>query len=160
MTWRLNTNCLYVWGVQNTHFQTLDFIFDRVRHRFLIWSVLMGKWAQNIQKLIFSHNFWLECPRDLRSTSLSCIFDAFFGDTPFGHIFFEYAHMPICPYGQIWAYGHVGIWAYAKKLDKWGIPEKSIKNATQRRWPQVSRTLKSKVMAKNRFLNILSSFSH
>ena len=44
----------------------------------------MGKWAQNIQKSIFSHNFWLECPRDLRSTSLSCIFDAFFGDTPFG----------------------------------------------------------------------------
>ena len=32
---------------------------------------------------------------DLRSTFLSCIFDALFGDTPLDHIF---SHMPICPY--------------------------------------------------------------
>ena len=37
----------------------------------------------------------MEYPMDLRSTSLSCIFDALFRDTPFGHIFFAYAHMPI-----------------------------------------------------------------
>ena len=36
--------------------------------------------------------------------------------------------MPICPY--LAKYGHIGIWAYAKKnMAKWCIPEKSIKNA-------------------------------
>ena len=40
-----------------------------------------------MHKSIFGYNFWLECPTDLRSTSLSCIFDALFGDTLFGHIF-------------------------------------------------------------------------
>ena len=33
-------------------------------------------------------------------------------------------------------------------MAKWGIPEKSIKNVAQRRWPFVRRTLQSKVMAK------------
>ena len=37
----------------------------------------------------------MEYPMDLRSTSLSCFFGALFRDTPFGHIFFAYAHMPI-----------------------------------------------------------------
>ena len=41
----------------------------------------------------------MECPTDLRSTSLSCIFDALFGNTLFGHIF---SHMPISPYAHIW----------------------------------------------------------
>ena len=36
----------------------------------------------------------------------------------------------------------------------WGIPEKSIKNVAQRRWPWVRRTLQSKVMTRNRFLEI------
>ena len=38
-----------------------------------------------------------------------------------------------------------------QKVGKWGIPEKSIKNAAQRRWSQVRRTLQSKVMARNGF---------
>ena len=38
-----------------------------------------------------------------------------------------------------------------KSMAKWGILEKNIKNAAQRRWPQVRRTLHSKVMAKNFF---------
>ena len=33
----------------------------------------------------------------------------------------------------------------------WGIPEKSMKNVAQRRWPEVRRTLQSKVMAKINF---------
>ena len=53
----------------------------------------------------------------------------------------------------IWACGHM-----RKNMAKWGIPEKSVKNAAQRCWPQVRRTLQSKVIAKNRFLHILSSF--
>ena len=39
-------------------------------------------------------------------------------------------------------------------MAKWGIPEKGIKNAGQRRWIQVRRTLQSKIMAKNQFLDI------
>ena len=37
-------------------------------------------------------------------------------------IFSKYAHN-----------GHMGIWAYVKNMVKWVIPEKSIKNATQKR---------------------------
>ena len=33
-------------------------------------------------------------------------------------------------------------------IAKWGIPEKSMQNIAQRRWPEVRRTLRSKVMAK------------
>ena len=52
-------------------------------------------------KKVVGHNFWTEGPTDLRSTSLSYIFDALFGDTPLDHIF---SHMPICPYAH---YGHI-----------------------------------------------------
>ena len=45
----------------------------------------------------------------------------------------------------------MGILAYAKKYGQMCVPEKSIKNAAQRRWPQVCKTLHSKVMAKNFF---------
>ena len=38
-----------------------------------------------------------------------------------------------------------------KNMVKWGIPEKSIKNVAQGCWPQVRRTLRSKVMANNFF---------
>ena len=38
-----------------------------------------------------------------------------------------------------------------RKVGKWGIPEKSIKNVAQRRWDQVRRSLQSKVMARNGF---------
>ena len=31
-------------------------------------------------------NFWLECPTNLRSTFLSCIFRALFRDTPHAHV--------------------------------------------------------------------------
>ena len=54
--------------------------------------------------------------------------------------------MPICPYLAIWAYGHM-----QKNMAKWGIPEKRIKNPAQRCYPEVPRTLQSKVMAKSRF---------
>ena len=44
----------------------------------------------------------------------------------------------------------MGIWAYAKKnMAKWGIPEKSIKNAAQKRLIQVRRTFHSKVTKKS-----------
>ena len=46
-------------------------------------------------------------------------------------------------------YGHM-----QKNMAKWVIPEKSIQNAAQRRWPQVHRTLHWKVMAKNFFLGM------
>ena len=65
----------------------------------------------------------------LISTSLSYIFDALFGDTPLGHIFFR-----ICPYAHMPKYAHMPIWAYGhakKNMAKWGIPEKSIKNVAQ-----------------------------
>ena len=31
---------------------------------------------------------------------------------------------PICPYAHIWPYGHMGIWAYAKKYGQMGYPRK------------------------------------
>ena len=39
-------------------------------------------------------------------------------------------------------------------MAKWGVPEKSIKNAAQRRRPLIRKTLQSKVMAQNRFWEI------
>ena len=52
-------------------------------------------------KKVVGHNFWTEGPTDLRLTFLSCIFDGLFGDTPLGHIFFTYAHMPIWAYFDV-----------------------------------------------------------
>ena len=40
-----------------------------------------------LRKLISGQNFWLECLTDLRSTSLSYIFNVLFRDTPLGHVF-------------------------------------------------------------------------
>ena len=56
---------------------------------FLIFLALQCK-IQGIflAKKVVGHNFWTEGPTDLRWTSLSYIFDALFGDTPLGHIFF------------------------------------------------------------------------
>ena len=53
-----------------------------------IFSAFEGK-IQGIcfGKNVFGYNFWMECPTDLRTTSLSCIFYAFLGDTPLDHIF-------------------------------------------------------------------------
>ena len=39
-----------------------------------------------------------------------------------------------------------------------GYPRKEHKKAAQRRWIQVRRTLHSKIMAKNRFLDIFGLF--
>ena len=82
---------------------------------FLIFLALQCK-IQGIflAKKVVGHNFWTEGPTDLRSTFLSCIFDAFLGDTPLDHIFHicPYAHMPIMPIMGIWAYGHMWkIWS-------------------------------------------------
>ena len=82
-----------------------------------------------------------------------------FSEIPHLAIFF--LHMPICPYAHMPIFGHMGIWAYGhmqKNMAKWGIPEKRIKNAAQRCYSEVPRTLQSKVIAKNRFVHILSSF--
>ena len=58
--------------------------------------------------------------------------------------------MPICPYGQIWAYAHMGIWAYAKKIWPNGVSPKreskmqlrdvnqrSLGHSNQKLWPKV-----------------------
>jgi len=58
--------------------------------------------------------------------------------------------MPICPYGQIWAYGHMGIWAYARKIWPSGVSPKreskmqlrdviqrSLGHSNQKLWPKV-----------------------
>ena len=57
-----------------------------VLHAFLKWC------CTHSQKKVFGHNFLMECPMDLRSTSLSYILDTLLRDNPFGHIFL---HMPI-----------------------------------------------------------------
>ena len=58
----------------------------------IFFSVIRQNTRHFFPKKVFGHNFWLECPTDLRTTSLSCIFDALFEDTPY---FFAYARIPI-----------------------------------------------------------------
>ena len=58
-----------------------------------------------------------------------------------------------------WIFGYLAIWLRAKNMIKWGIPEKSIKNVAQRRWPYVRRSLPQKVMARNWFLEIPPAIS-
>ena len=50
--------------------------------------------------------------------------------------------------------GYLDIWQGALNMAKWGIPEKSTKNAAQTGRPEVRRTLQSKVITKNRFSGI------
>ena len=42
------------------------------------------------RKSITGHNFWLVCPTGLRSTSLSCIFNALFRDTSLAYLLSRY----------------------------------------------------------------------
>ena len=51
-------------------------------------------------------------------------------------------------------FGYLDIWQGALNMAKWGIPEKSTKNAAQAGQPEVRRTLQSKVIIKNRFSGI------
>ena len=51
-------------------------------------------------------------------------------------------------------FGYLDIWQGAPNMTKWGIPEKSTKNAAQKRWPRSRRTFQSKVITKNRFSEI------
>ena len=97
-------------------------------------------------KSILGHNFWMECPMDLNSTPLSYIFNALFRDTPLAHLLLRH----VCHVCHIC---HVTCVIYVtcetlRKVGKWGIPEKSIKNVGQRQWPEIRRTLQLKVMAK------------
>ena len=58
---------------------------------------------------------------------------------------------PKIEYGQIsdiWLFGYLDIWQGAPNIAKWGIPEKSKKNAAQTGRPEVRRTLPSKVITK------------
>ena len=55
----------------------------------------------NFQKSILGHNFGLECPTDLRSTPLSCIFNALYRDTPLGHIHRTQSNSQIAKYPNI-----------------------------------------------------------
>ena len=45
-----------------------------------------------------------------------------------------------------------------EKIGKWGAPEKSIQNIDQLRGNYLRRTLQSKVMANNRFLESVHSW--
>ena len=101
------------------------------------------------RKSITGHNFWLVCPTDLRSTSLSCIFNALFRDTPLAYLT-RHLTRDIRDARDTCDVTYVTHTTW-QKVGKWGIPEKSIKNVAQRRWPQVRRTLESKVMARNGF---------
>ena len=81
---------------------------------------------------ILGHNFWMEGPMDLNSTPLSYICNALFRDTPLAHLLLRH----VCHVCHIC---HVTCVIYVtcetlRKVGKWGIPEKSIKNVGQRRW--------------------------
>ena len=67
-----------------------------------------------MQKSIFGHNFWLEWPTDVRSTPLSCIFNALFKDTPLGHIPRTQSNGRIAKYPNIWL-----IWLFGCTQKTW-----------------------------------------
>ena len=86
---------------------------------------------------------------DLRSTPLSYIFSALFRDTSLAYLLSRRARH-ICHVTCVTCVTYVTC-QVSRKVGKWGIPEKSIKNVVQRRRPQVRKTLQSKVMARNGF---------
>ena len=57
-------------------------------------NILLIFWGK-IQGVFLENSFWLECPTDRRTTSLTWIFYSLLRGTPLGHIFFAYAHMAI-----------------------------------------------------------------
>ena len=78
----------------------------------------------NIQKTILGHNFWLECPTDLRSTPLSYIFHALFRDTPLGHVHCTQSNIQIPKYPNIWL-----IWLFGYLAARSYIPIVNLKVA-------------------------------
>ena len=69
------------------HFAPQSIVSFRQRSLFPLELDIYTKDLQRakLRKSITGHNFWRECPSDLRSTSLSCIFNALFRDTSFAH---------------------------------------------------------------------------
>ena len=74
---------------------------------------LEGDIAGGISKNRFSDdNFCLECPTDLRSKPLSCIFNALFRDTPLGHVYRTQPNIRIAKlakYLDIWLFGYLAV---------------------------------------------------
>ena len=81
---------------------------------------------------ILGHNFWMEGPMDLNSTPLSYIFNALFRDTPLAHLLLRHV-CHICHICHVTCVTYVTC-KMLRKVGKWDIPEKSIKNVAQRRW--------------------------
>ena len=84
-------------------------------------------------KSILGHNFWMECPMDLNSTPLTYIFNALFRDTPLAHLLLRHV-CHVCHVCHVTCVTYVTC-QMLRKVGKWDIPEKSIKNIAQRRWP-------------------------
>ena len=55
------------------------------------WFSLFGFTEAKLQKIHYSHIFWLNCPTDMRSLILSYIFKALFRNTPLAY--FSSCHM-------------------------------------------------------------------
>ena len=84
-----------------------------------------------MRKKVVGHNFSTEGPMDLRSTSLSCIFNALLGDTPLGHIFFAYGHMGISE-----KIGSSGVSPKkASKMELRDVDLRSVGHSVQKLWP-------------------------
>ena len=83
-------------------------------------------------KSILGHNFWMEGPMDLNSTPLSYIFNALFRDTPLAHLLLRHV-CHVCHVCHVTCVTYVTC-QMLRKVGKWDIPEKSIKNVAQRRW--------------------------
>ena len=81
---------------------------------------------------ILGHNFWMEGPMDLNSTPLSYIFNALFRDTPLAHLLLRHV-CHVCHVCHVTCVTYVTC-QMLRKVGKWDIPEKSIKNVAQRRW--------------------------
>ena len=80
------------------------------------------------------HNFRLECPTDLRVTPLCYIFNALFRDTSLAYLLSRRV-CHICHVASVTCVTCVTFVTcqVTRKVGKWGIPEKSIKNVAQRR---------------------------
>ena len=67
---------------------------------------------------------------DLNTTFMSCIFRALFRDTPHTHVGRMYRRIKYVHNMHNYTYyAHL----YAPNMAMWGIPEKSVKNAAEKR---------------------------
>ena len=104
----------------------------------------------------FGHNFWPECPADLRSTPLSYILHALFRDTPLGYVQHTLPNSQIAKYPNIWLIWLFGYLVAHDKRGQVGYPwkEHEIYSSEALTWGLWDPPVKS--YGQNRFVRLFS----